>query len=121
MVTDIEGSKGVVNIRVTHSAESGECQLRLSGQNVDEAVAVTFADGLAKATIDIPDARFWSTSDPYLYKLSITLTAGGRATDRYDLEVGVRTVEVRGNELLLNGEPVFLKGFGKHEDVPIHG
>ena len=45
----------------------------------------------------------------------------GEATDAYALEVGIRTIEVQGDRLLLNGKPIFLKGFGKHEDFPIHG
>ena len=35
--------------------------------------------------------------------------------------VGLRTVEVRGARILLNGRPVYLKGFGRHEDSPVHG
>jgi len=37
------------------------------------------------------------------------------------MKVGIRTVVVKGSQILLNGEQVFLKGFGKHEDFPIHG
>nr|WP_255785010.1 glycoside hydrolase family 2 TIM barrel-domain containing protein [Membranihabitans maritimus] len=37
------------------------------------------------------------------------------------METGVRTVSVTENEILLNGNPLFLKGFGKHEDFPIFG
>jgi beta-glucuronidase len=37
------------------------------------------------------------------------------------LRIGVRTIEVKGDQLLLNSKPVFLTGFGKHEDFPIHG
>ncbi len=36
--------------------------------------------------------------------------------DSYHQSVGVRTVEVRGNQILINGEPVYLTGFGMHED-----
>lgn len=41
--------------------------------------------------------------------------------DRYRLAVGVRTIEVRGTRLLLNGKPIFLRGFGRHEDFPASG
>jgi beta-galactosidase/beta-glucuronidase len=37
------------------------------------------------------------------------------------LDVGIRRIEVRGDRLLLNGEPIALTGFGMHEDFPIHG
>jgi beta-glucuronidase len=45
----------------------------------------------------------------------------GTIIDRYELNVGIRTIKVEGNHLLLNGHPIKLKGFGKHEDFPILG
>ena len=68
-----------------------------------------------------PSARFWSPADPHLYPLTVTLTDGQRVTDSYTLDVGIRTVEVRGDQLLLNGQPIKLTGFGMHEDFPVHG
>ena len=41
--------------------------------------------------------------------------------DRYSLDVGIRTIAVDGAKILLNGEPIFLTGFGRHEDFPVHG
>ena len=41
--------------------------------------------------------------------------------DAYPLPVGVRTVEVRGTQFLINGEPFYFTGFGKHEDPPVRG
>jgi hypothetical protein len=57
----------------------------------------------------------------HLYTLSVTLEDGRRTLDSYTLEVGIRTIEVRGDRLLLNGQPLLLKGFGRHEDFPING
>jgi beta-glucuronidase len=45
----------------------------------------------------------------------------GRPVDQVDLPVGIRTFKVSGGKLLLNGNPVFLKGFGRHEDSTILG
>lgn len=80
-----------------------------------------FHNGFAEAILRIPSARLWSPSDPYLYPLTVMLGEGENAADSYTLDVGVRTVEVRGDQLLLNGQPIKLTGFGKHEDFPIHG
>ena len=41
--------------------------------------------------------------------------------DRYRLPVGIRTFRVDGDALLLNDRPVYLKGFGRHEDFPVAG
>ena len=41
--------------------------------------------------------------------------------DSYHQSVGVRTVEVDGTKFLINGEPFYFTGFGKHEDMPVIG
>ena len=45
-------------------------------------------------------------------------STAGALVDSYHQTVGVRTVEVRGTEFLINGEPFYFTGFGKHEDHP---
>jgi beta-glucuronidase len=82
---------------------------------------LTFADGVAEAAIAVPDARLWCPDDPYLYTLTVTLVEEEQVIDRYALEVGIRTIAVEGDQILLNGEPIFLTGFGRHEDFPVHG
>lgn len=49
------------------------------------------------------------------------LSSNGKIVDQYSLQVGIRTIEVRGDSILLNGQPIYLKGFGRHEDFPITG
>ena len=58
--------------------------------------------------------RGCTCSKPNLYR-------GGVLVDRYALRCGIRTVEVAGDELLLNGAPVRLRGFARHEDFPVLG
>ena len=50
-----------------------------------------------------------------------TSSRGGELVDSYPLAVGIRTVEVSGTQFLINGEPFYFRGFGKHEDVPVRG
>lgn len=118
VVTAIEGSNGIANVKVVASgAYAGKGKVRLNGADAD----LSFQAGSAEATLRVPSARFWGPRDPHLYPLTVTLTDGQRATDAYSLDVGIRTVAVRGDQLLLNGEPVKLTGFGKHEDFPLSG
>ena len=77
--------------------------------------AVATAEG-AGGVLDVPAARPWSPADPCLYRLDVT-----HGSDEYSLPVGIRTVRVEGDRLLLNGEPVTLRGFGMHEDVALRG
>ena len=118
VITDLEGRDGIVRVRVEASGGyNGRGKLRLN----DSETPLTFRTGTAEATIRVPSARLWRPGDPHLHPMRITLDAGKQVTDAYSLEVGIRTVGVRGDQLLLNGEPVTLRGFGKHEDFPING
>ena len=118
VVTTLDGGDGVVHVKVVTAGEyagTGKAQLR------DIEADLNFRAGSAEATLRVPSARLWSPGDPHLYPLTITLTDGQQTTDTYTLDVGIRTIEVRGDELLLNGQPIKLTGFGMHEDFPIHG
>jgi len=77
----------------------------------------TGADGRAAITLPTKNLSLWSPSNPKLYKL--TLTAGtGPSTDTLTDDIGFRTVETRGSEILLNGEPIFLHGVCIHAEAP---
>jgi beta-glucuronidase len=116
--TALEGADGRVDLRVqATSGYSGRGRARLGAIEAP----LSFRDGAAEVALRVPKARPWSPRDPHLYPLTVTLDDGRRATDSYTLDVGIRTVEVRGDRLLLNGEPITLTGFGKHEDFPING
>lgn len=121
VTTDIDGTMGIVNVRVTHAGDLDQGHVRLSGDGVIVESPVRFVNGVADVTLNVADARFWSMESPYLYKLTITLTESRQVVDRYTLDVGIRTVEVRETQLLLNGKPVYLKGFGRHEDFYVSG
>jgi beta-glucuronidase len=87
--------------------------------------------GVVRADLPIPDARPWSPADPQLYRLTARLDDDGtetggadetaRAADDLAVRYGMRTVEVAGGRLRLNGEPVFLKGLNWHEETPERG
>jgi len=55
--------------------------------------------------IDIENPRLWNAEDPYLYALKLRTE-----TDCVESYFALRTVEVSGNRILLNGRPVFLNG-----------
>jgi beta-glucuronidase len=64
----------------------------------------------------------WAPGDGYLYELEAQLIGpSGDVVDSYRQAVGFRTVEVSGTRVLVNGEPVTFRGFGKHEDIAVLG
>ena len=69
----------------------------------------------------VENARLWQVRNAYLYRLRIRIMDGEELIDEYEQEIGIRTVKVEGMDILINGEPVYLRGFGKHEDSDIVG
>ena len=103
------------NVRVEADAGEGELSATLSrrGRVVGEAGP--------DLTLEVPDGEAWAPGSPVLYELTVRLSRGGEPSDEVSQAVGLRTIETEGTELLLNGEPVFLRGFGRHEDAALSG
>jgi beta-glucuronidase len=72
-------------------------------------------------SVEVPDARPWSPDHPALYPLRIALTQGERTCGIQDLEVGFRQIEADGARVLLNGDPVDLRGICYLYDSPAYG
>ncbi|MCI8443311.1 MAG: beta-glucuronidase [Provencibacterium sp.] len=87
----------------------------------DESGAVVARAQGKCGQLHIPFVRLWRVRDAYLYRFTISITGEDGLIDSYSEPVGIRTVQVRGEDILLNGEPVYLTGFGKHEDSDIIG
>jgi beta-glucuronidase len=109
VVTSVSGSNGVVSYEV----ESDEpVTVKLLDAN---GVEVASSQG-SKGNLEVADAKLWGPGHPYLYQLVAT-----SGEDQYNLNVGIRTIEVSGTQLLLNGKPIYLTGFGMHEDHLVKG
>lgn len=119
--TNFDNTTGTVEVAVETEGEAQQGKVTISGAGQPVEATLNFANQVATASLSIPDVRLWSPEDPYLYTVDVTIGDTDAPLDHYTLETGVRTIQVTENELLLNGEPVFLKGFGKHEDFPIFG
>lgn len=117
VVTEIEGTSGIVDYRAV--VEGGEGQIRATLLDAEEQPVGSAAG--ASGRIEVADARLWGVRKPYLYTLHIEVLNGSEVVDDYRQRVGIRTIAIDGGQLLLNGEPVYLTGFGMHEDHPIVG
>ncbi len=78
-----------------------------------ETDAAVDGDGRAAVSVMPQGLQMWSTETPKLYQVHI---ASG--PDMLTDEMGFRTVEVRGTEILLNGKPIFLRGICIHAEAP---
>ncbi|MCL2741294.1 MAG: hypothetical protein FWE70_04180 [Oscillospiraceae bacterium] len=100
----------------------------MAGEGVYMGEAPISAEGAAggpptaSLRTEVPGASRWSPETPSLYRAVMTLCGGdGAAYDSVGVEYGYRTVGVADGKVTLNGEAVFLKGFNRHEDSPVHG
>lgn len=110
-----DGTYGTLRAEVTlDGPAAGAARLVVAELGID--VEMT-ADASGKAQVEIsarPD--LWSPETPVLY--DVTVSCGpDRITDR----IGFRQIERRGTDILLNGEPLFLRGISVHEDDAVHG
>lgn len=63
--------------------------------------------------LKLPKLQLWSTETPKLYKVIVS-TKNNRVED----QIGFRTIEALGKEVLLNGKPVFMRGISIHGEIP---
>ena len=112
----IHGKNAEVSYQVRTNGEHA-VQLELLDA---EGSCVAQKDG-KEGVLYVENARLWQVRNAYLYRLRIRIMDGEELIDEYEQEIGIRTVKVEGTDILLNGEPVYLKGFGKHEDSDIVG
>jgi beta-glucuronidase len=122
VTTDIDGSTGHVRVRLDRDRGApGTAYLTLRGHSAEFTAQVSLDAETAETALTVPDAALWAPGSPHLYNLTVELARDGALIDRYTLPVGIRTVAVEGDRLLLNGQPIKLKGFGRHEDFFVTG
>lgn len=63
----------------------------------------------------------WSAEDPYLYELEIALERDGAIVDAVTMPVGFRSIEVKGENFLVNGKAILLNGVNMHDFSPTGG
>jgi beta-glucuronidase len=119
VVTGLDGPGGTVSYDVD-AVDVQDLTVKVTLRDAEGAeIAVAEGD---TGEIAVADVRRWHPGEGYLYQLSVELWGDDtRPGDSYTLPVGIRTVEVRGQRFLINGEPFYFRGFGRHEDTPVRG
>jgi len=83
-----------------------------------EQQLTTDAEGKVSGTLKVNAKKLalWSPETPKLYRVDISLD-----TSVISDEIGFRTIETRDKQILLNGQPIFLKGISIHNEKPNGG
>lgn len=74
----------------------------------------TDANGVAKLSITAQKLNLWTPENPKLYQVVIN-----SANDKVVDKIGFRTIETRGQDILLNGKSIFLRGISMHDENPL--
>lgn len=96
---------------VTTGWETGqevEAYIYYKGKEIAKK-AVQLGNGVAEIEIPVRNPKLWSPEDPNLYDISLKLTDGKKTIDEVKTYCGIRTVSVKGNRVLLNNKPYYLK------------
>jgi beta-glucuronidase len=117
MVQLQKGSRDRVNGWVKLSGDNVSGQ-RITIRIPEAGISKSFTtDARGFTAIDFnADLKLWSPEDPKLYDVTIE-----SETDRVTDQIGFRSIETRGTEILLNGRPIFLRGVCIHEEAPFRG
>lgn len=112
--TSIDGDNGIVDYIVCTVGGDYDICVTVLDENGKKVAASKGASG----SITIKNAELWQPypDKPYLYTFVVDY---GR--DSYSMSFGIRTVEVKGKQLLINSKPFYFKGAGKHEDAYFTG
>ena len=110
----------------SHNIIRGE--IVLNGNKCKDSVIIAIPDlnltetiftgetGHASFELEANNIRLWSPEDPYLYSVIIR-----SSLDTITDMIGFRSIETKGQQILLNGKPVFLRGICIHEENPLRG
>lgn len=92
-------------------------RVRIEVPGLNRSVDVV-ADAAGRASFRIPDAKpeRWSPENPKRYRVLLSV-----GEDSVEDEIGFRTIDVVGRDILLNGKPIFLRGICLHEERPTDG
>lgn len=108
---------GVLNYKVSLKGGKTDVAITLCNKDGKQIAQATGAQGVIK----VPKVNAWTAETPYLYKAYITLKNKQDAAEVIPQKVGFRNVEIKNAQLLVNGQPVLVKGADRHEMDPDGG
>ena len=115
LMKEVKGKKRTLAFSLTLNRQEANREITLSVPELKiKQKYKTDAEGHVKAQLHVSSSRLqlWSPDSPKLYKVEIT-----QGDERISDEIGFRTIETRGRQLLLNGKPIFLRGVCAHEET----
>ena len=120
---DLVDGKGLLSVDAKIAGGKADIEVRLYDAEGNEVVAPMAAANSQFLSLNsqFPNAKGWTAETPYLYILEIQLKKDGKVLEAVRKKVGFRHVEIKGGQLLVNGQPILIKGADRHELDPDGG
>ena len=110
-----------VNVSVPNFARTGVEMHLYDAAGQEVGTPVQAAGSFVSGRFYVENVHKWSAEDPYLYRLTVQLSEGRKRLQTLQFPVGFRKVEIKGSDLLVNGQRVLIKGANRHELDPDGG
>lgn len=118
---DSQYKDGTLKIAINMKG-SGTVALDLTdAQGNSVATADLKGSGKLYTTINVANPAKWTAETPNLYTLTAILKNDNNTIECLPVKVGFRKIELKGKQILVNGQPVFFKGVNRHEIDPDGG
>lgn len=78
-------------------------------------------DGRFDGSIAVSSPKKWDPEHPNLYELTYDLKVDGKVLQSNVQRIGFRQIDIRGNQLFVNNQPIKLRGANHHEVHPLRG
>ena len=122
---DYQDGNGQLDVQVKMEGGKGATVEALlcdaQGNKVGDAMVSTVNSSLCSLRSIITQVKPWTAEMPNLYTLTITVKRGTEVLEVVPLKVGFRHIEIKGGQLLVNGQPILIKGADRHELDPDGG
>ena len=115
---NINTNTSVFNIEIENTktnVEKSEVIVKILSKDGKEVASKTETleslpgKNIVKWNLHIPNAKYWSTKNPYLYKAEVTVKKEGVISDEWETKFGMREFTVVDDQFYMNGEPIYLK------------
>ena len=116
IVADSEG-KAEISAKVSKNINSVE--FTIIDPFGKEVASTVVKDG--KATLQVPSVKTWSAETPWLYTLNVAAYNKKGVSETTSIKFGFRDIRIKNGQLLVNGQPVLIKGANRHELNPYKG
>jgi beta-galactosidase len=120
----VSGGAAELTVDVALSQAEGEVRAKLigpDGSTVSDLPLPRAGDLRRSGVISVAKPKLWTAETPSLYRLQLTVSAGGKTLQTVEERIGLREVSIAGGVLLLNGRPIKMRGVNHHDLDPNTG